>query len=101
MLKENLINNTHAVEETVAQLGRKAAKLKVAVTDAVEDSITNTRRAVKRGRDKAEDLFETAAHGVRRHPIGSVAGAFGVGALVGLLLVGLRHRSCSKGNGAG
>ena len=96
MLKENLLNNTHVVEETMAQFGRKAARLKGSLTDAVEDSIVSGRRAIKRGRDRAEDLLENASHSVRRHPLGSVAGAFGLGALTGLLIVSLRHRSCSR-----
>jgi ElaB/YqjD/DUF883 family membrane-anchored ribosome-binding protein len=96
MLKENLLNNTHAVEQTMAQLGRKAAKLRGSLNDVVEDSIVSSRRAIRRSRDRAEDLLETASHNVRRHPLASVAGAFGLGALAGLLIVSLRHRSCSK-----
>ena len=96
MLKENLLNNAHAAEETMAQLGRRAAKLRGSLTDIVEDSIVSSRRTLKRGRDRAEDLLETASHNVRRHPLGSVAGAFGLGTLAGLLIVSLRHRSCSK-----
>lgn len=85
-MKENVLRGTHFVEEQISNLGREASKFKGVVTDAVEDSLVNAKRAVKRGRESAEDFVDETSHRIKRYPLGSVVCAFACGALTGWLL---------------
>lgn len=74
----------------------ESARLKTAVTDALEDGVQAARRAMKHGLNVAEDIMDDAAHEVKRHPLEAVAStsvlSFAAGVLVGWLLFGLRKR---------
>lgn len=85
-MRENVLRGTQFVEEQISNLGREASRLKGVVSDTVEDSIVSARRAVKRGYGSAEDLVDEAAHSIKRYPLGSVIGAFAIGAFAGWLL---------------
>ena len=90
-MKDNVVRATQFVEEQISNLGREASRFKSTVTDAVEDSLVNAKRAAKRGYSSAEDLVDEAAHRIKRYPLGSVIGAFAVGAIVGWLVIGNRR----------
>jgi hypothetical protein len=55
VMKENVLKGTQFVEEQFSNLGREATRLRGVVTDAVDDSLVNARRAAKRGYNTAED----------------------------------------------
>lgn len=57
-----------------------------AVAEALQDGKTAVRQVVKRTRHAAEDLLDETTHNIKRFPIGSVAMAFGVGTMVGVLM---------------
>lgn len=54
--------------------------------EALEMNARKARRAVARSRHAAEDAVADASLGVRRHPIGAVALAAGVGAFTGYMM---------------
>ena len=74
----------------------ESARLKAAVTDALEDGVPAARRAMNHGLHVAEDIMDDAAHEVKRHPLEAVAStsvlSFAAGVLAGWLLFGLRKR---------
>jgi ElaB/YqjD/DUF883 family membrane-anchored ribosome-binding protein len=85
-MRENVLRGTHLVGERIAELGQEATRVKGRVADALEDSLTSTRRAVKRGYSAAEDFAGEAAHRVKRYPLRSVACSFALGIVAGWLL---------------
>lgn len=90
-MKENVLKGTQFVEEQFSNLGREASRLRAVVTDAVDDSLVNARRAARRGYNSAEDLIEEASHEIKRHPLRSVLCALALGALAGWLLIPRRR----------
>lgn len=54
--------------------------------DAIEENIRHAQRAVGAGRQAAEDLAVEAAEQVRKHPLGAIVTAAGVGAAIGCLV---------------
>lgn len=89
---ESLFAKAMHASAQVAGLGHEAARLKDkvshVVTDAIEDGKREAKRAIKRGYNAAEDLADEATHCVKRHPLSSVAVAFGAGAVIGALFIG-------------
>ncbi|HSE36768.1 MAG TPA: hypothetical protein VLG74_05640 [Blastocatellia bacterium] len=91
-MKENVLRGSQFVEEQFSNLGREASRLRGAVSEAVDESLVNARRAARRGYNSAEDLIDDAAHQIKRHPFRSVVCALAMGALVGWLLFPRRRR---------
>ena len=91
-MKENVVRGTQFVEEQISNLGREATRLRGVVTDAVDESMVNARRAARHGYSAAEDLIDETSHQIKRHPIRSVLCALAVGALAGWLLFPRRRR---------
>ena len=91
-MKENLLKKAHFAEQQIAGVGREASRLKEAVTDVVEETILDAKRAARRSYRAAEDIVDEAAHTVKRHPWRAVALAFGLGALIGLVIPRGRSR---------
>jgi ElaB/YqjD/DUF883 family membrane-anchored ribosome-binding protein len=67
------------VKEDVERLRRKAAR-------AVEDGMDATERSLRKTREGLMDVRDEAAFRMRRRPLGTVAVAFGAGALFGVVL---------------
>jgi len=63
-----------------------------AVAAAVQDGRKTVKQMVKRTRHAAEDLLDEATHNIKRFPIGSVAMAFGVGTVLGVLVMSRNGR---------
>ena len=91
-MKENVLKGTQFVEEQISNLGHEASRLRGVVTDAVDDSLVNARRAARRGYNSAEDLIDETSHHIKRHPLRSVLCALAIGALAGWLLFPRRRR---------
>lgn len=62
-----------------AQPEARIRHVQEAVSDAVEDGIARTKRRLQPGRRAAEDLVDEAEHHVKKHPLGTVGTAVGVG----------------------
>ena len=90
-MKENVQRGTQFVEEQISNLGREATRLRGVVTDAVDDSLVNARRAARRGYNSAEDLIDDVSHEIKRHPLRSVLCALAFGAIAGWLLLPRRR----------
>jgi ElaB/YqjD/DUF883 family membrane-anchored ribosome-binding protein len=76
--------------ECIAESADRASRATSAVVDAVEDGVGVAKRAVKQGRDAAEDILDGAARRIQRHPlktaVATFAVALGAGVLIGSLL---------------
>ena len=59
---------------------------KAAVAEKLEDGKVAAERLLKRGRYAVEDCITETAHIIKRHPVTSIAIAFGAGAALGLLI---------------
>ena len=92
-MAEGVVERVFKAGAQVSELGHQAARLKSvasgAVSEAIEDGKVAARRAVKRSYNRAEDLMDDAAYRVKKSPLQSVGVCFGVGVLVGAILVGL------------
>ena len=91
-MKENVQRGAHFVEEQFSNLGREASRLRGVVTEAVDESLVNARRAARRGYNSAEDLIEEASHEIKRHPLRAVLCSLAIGALIGWLLIPRRRQ---------
>lgn len=80
---------------TLADLAAMAAESKVLAEDAMETGKRKAKRALRKGREIAEDYLEDASYYVRHHPWQSICIAIGVGAFAGVL-VDLACRRLSK-----
>lgn len=69
----------------VAQAGMEAERLRESVTNAVEDTVKSTRRAIKQGQHAVEDLVDEATYAVKRHPLPSVGLTLGIGFALGTM----------------
>ena len=67
------------VAEEVERLRKEAAR-------AVQDCVRDAERSIKRTQERLADARDEAVHHVKRQPVRAMAIAFGVGALVGLVL---------------
>lgn len=76
--------------ERVARTGLKVEELKENASRVIEDGIEGAKRMAKQGRQATEDFVDDTAHRIKRDPLRSVGitfgVAFGLGAIVGLLL---------------
>ena len=68
--------------EAYARVRQRVGHAANALVDRVDDSVMTTRRAVRRGARKAEDVVYGAAGEIRRRPFGSVGAAFVAGAVL-------------------
>lgn len=85
--------STTAARELAADAVRKAehvaheaSRLKAVAAEAVEDGVRATKRAITHGLHDLDDLRDTAAYRIKRAPLQTVALAFGVGILLGVVV---------------
>ena len=67
-----------------AHASHEAQLLKSVARDAIEDGIHAARRGIRRGVREFEDVKDQAILGVRRRPLQTVAGMFGIGLALGV-----------------
>jgi ElaB/YqjD/DUF883 family membrane-anchored ribosome-binding protein len=70
-------------EERVREPMQKVSRATAAMAEAFEDGVDAVKRVGKTGSDAAEEFIEDAKDRVKRHPAGTIAGAFGLGFLFG------------------
>jgi len=95
-MRENLLKKTIQTGAQAAYAGLDAARVKAKVQDALDDSVTSARRAVKQGRHAAEDFLDEATYCIKKNPLSAVGvsfwAGFGLGAIA--IWVGLHnHRA--------
>ena len=78
---------------TVEDVLREVSKIRTTVTEAVDDGVRSAVRAMKQGRNAAEEVIDDARRSVKRNPIQAVGVVFVFGVLTGfvLSLVGRRR----------
>lgn len=77
---------------TVEDVLREVSKIKTTVTEAVDDGVKSAVRAIKQGRNAAEDAIDDARRSVKKNPLQSVGVVFAVGVLAGCVLSLLGRR---------
>jgi ElaB/YqjD/DUF883 family membrane-anchored ribosome-binding protein len=77
-----------AVEDAL----REVSRIKSVVTEAVEEGVRSAIKAIKQGRDAAEDAIGEARHTVKRNPFQAMGVVFAVGILTGSLVTWLTSR---------
>ena len=82
--------------ERLMEVGGDVSRLKTEATQAVEDRVVAARRLAKRSRYAAEDLFDDAAHRVKRDPLRAVAMGLAIGFGMGALAVWLAIRNARE-----
>jgi ElaB/YqjD/DUF883 family membrane-anchored ribosome-binding protein len=73
-------------QATVDDVLREVSRMKSVVTDAVEDGVEAALRAVKQGRDVAEDTIQDARHAIKRNPFQAAGILFAAGVVIGSLV---------------
>jgi ElaB/YqjD/DUF883 family membrane-anchored ribosome-binding protein len=81
-MQTDVLKNMPTSDETF----RQVSKVRSIVSEAVGDSVRSAGRAIKHGRQAAEDLIDEAEHRVKQQPFRSVGVAFASGVLAGALL---------------
>ena len=81
MMPENIFDKLE-MPATVDDVLREVSKIRTTVTEAVDDGVKSAVRAMKQGRDAAEDVIDDARRTVKRNPLQSVGVVFAVGVLV-------------------
>lgn len=77
---------------TVDDALREVARIKSVVTDAVEEGVKSAMKAIKQGREAAEDMIGDARYTVKRRPFQAMGVVFGAGVLIGGLVTWLASR---------
>jgi ElaB/YqjD/DUF883 family membrane-anchored ribosome-binding protein len=73
-------------QPTVDDVLREVSRLKSVVTEAVEEGVESAIKAMKQGRNAAEDVIDDARHTVKQNPLQAVAVVFAAGVLAGSLI---------------
>ncbi|MGC1462177.1 MAG: hypothetical protein WA802_08250 [Terracidiphilus sp.] len=78
---------------TVDDVIREVSKIRATVAEAVDDGVKSAVRAIRQGRDAAEDVIDDARRSVKRNPLQAMGVVFAAGVLIGcvLSLVGRRR----------
>jgi ElaB/YqjD/DUF883 family membrane-anchored ribosome-binding protein len=79
-------------QATVDDIFREVNRIKTVVTEAVDDGVQSAIRAVKQGREAAEDAVHDARSAIKRNPLQSAGILLGVGILLGGLITFLASR---------
>jgi ElaB/YqjD/DUF883 family membrane-anchored ribosome-binding protein len=81
-MSAEILDKVPSVDEVL----REVSRIKEVVTDAVEDGVKQAVKAIKDGRESAEDLLHDTKRRVRQKPLEAVGIVFAVGVLTGALL---------------
>ena len=80
------------IPTTVEDAVREVNKIKSMVTDAVEEGVKSAMKAIKQGRNAAEDMIGEARYTVKRRPFQAMGVVFAAGVLLGSLVTWLASR---------
>ena len=73
-------------QPTVDDIYREVNRIKSIVTDAVDDGVQSAIRAVKQGRDAAEDVVHDARDRIKRNPLQAAGIFLAAGVVIGSLV---------------
>jgi ElaB/YqjD/DUF883 family membrane-anchored ribosome-binding protein len=71
---------------TVDDIYREVNRIKSIVTDAVDDGVQSAIRAMKQGRDAAEDVVHDARYAIKRNPFQAAGIILAAGVVIGSLV---------------
>lgn len=85
-----VLQKTPSVEEVL----REVSRMKTVVTDAVEDGVKSAVKALKQGRENAEDAIDETRRRIKQRPFEAMGIVFAAGVLTGALItwIGSRRR---------
>jgi ElaB/YqjD/DUF883 family membrane-anchored ribosome-binding protein len=81
-----------AKQADVEDILREVSRIKSVVTEAVDDGVQQALRAVKQGRDVAEDAIHDARYAIKRNPLQAMGIVLVVGVAIGGLFTLLSMR---------
>lgn len=87
-----MANSVLENQPTVDDIYREVNRIKTIVTDAVDDGVQAAIRAVKQGRDVAEDTIHDARYAIKRNPLQAAGVVLAAGILIGSLFTLLTTR---------
>jgi ElaB/YqjD/DUF883 family membrane-anchored ribosome-binding protein len=79
-------------QATVEDLIREVSRIRIVVTDAVEEGVQSAMKAMKQGRHAAEDAIDDARHTIKQKPFQAMGIVFGAGVLAGGIIAWLGTR---------
>jgi ElaB/YqjD/DUF883 family membrane-anchored ribosome-binding protein len=79
-------------QAAVNDILREVSRIKTVVTEAVDDGVQQALRAVKQGRDVAEDAIHDAKYAIKRNPLQAMGIVLVVGVAIGGLFALLSTR---------
>jgi len=81
-----MANAVSEIQPTVDDIYREVNSIKSIVTEAVDDGVQSAIRAVKQGRDAAEDAVHDARHAIKRNPLQAAGIVLAAGVVIGSLV---------------
>ncbi|HVN93217.1 MAG TPA: hypothetical protein VMT38_05960 [Terracidiphilus sp.] len=87
-----MANSVLENQPTVDDIYREVNRIKTIVTDAVDDGVQAAIRAVKQGRETAEDTLHDARYAIKRKPLQAAGIVLAAGVLLGTLFTLLAVR---------
>jgi ElaB/YqjD/DUF883 family membrane-anchored ribosome-binding protein len=87
-MSSSLLEKQASVDDVL----REVARLKAVVTEAVEEGVESAVKALKQGRDVAEDAIYEARRTVKQNPFQAMGVVFAAGVFTGSLVAWLSSR---------
>jgi ElaB/YqjD/DUF883 family membrane-anchored ribosome-binding protein len=78
--------NLKEVASQVEDVLSEASRIKSMVSEAVEDGVKSAMKAIKQGRNAAEDVISDTRYTVKRNPFQAMGIVFAAGVLTGSFL---------------
>jgi ElaB/YqjD/DUF883 family membrane-anchored ribosome-binding protein len=85
-LKGRVSKTAREAQEQLTHLAKEAADRKVAIADAIGDSMHTARRAMKHGYRATEDFVDDTTHRIKRDPLRAMGFSLVAGMALGLAL---------------
>jgi ElaB/YqjD/DUF883 family membrane-anchored ribosome-binding protein len=80
-----MANSVLDKQPTVDDIYREVNRIKSIVTDAVDDGVQTAIRAIKQGRDTADDIAHDARFAIKRNPLQAAGIILAAGVIIGSL----------------
>lgn len=81
MATSNVFEKAPSADEVVNEV----TKIRSIITEAVDDGVRSAMKAVKQGRQAAEEAMDDTKNAVKENPLEAVGIAFAAGMLIGVL----------------
>ena len=77
---------------TVDDVLREVSRIKTVVTDAVDDGVKSALRAVKQGREAADEAIHDVRYAIKRNPFQAAGILFAAGVVIGGIIAFVTFR---------